>query len=140
MGIGISTGDSRAQQAAEKAISSPLLETSMEGARGVLLSIAGPKDMTLQEVNTAATLISNHSDADANIIFGAVLDESLGDEMRVTVIAAGFDRDRRGGFSTQAPQGVASGRLSRPSIFDDPDDDLTDPGVDTMDIPGFVQG
>jgi cell division protein FtsZ len=141
MGVGRSTGDSRAQQSAEKAISSPLLETSMEGARGVLLSIAGPRDMTLHEVNTAASIISDHSDADANIIFGAVLDENLGDEMRVTVIAAGFDRDRKGGFSTQSQvQAVASGRSTRPSILDQGDDDETDPGTGGLDIPGFVQG
>jgi len=133
MGIGHSTGDSRAQQAAEKAISSPLLETSMEGARGVLLSIAGPRDMTLHEVNTAATLISDHSDADANIIFGAVIDETLGDEMRVTVIAAGFDHDRRGGFSTQSPS------TRRPGILGDLHDEET-AGTDEMDIPGFVEG
>lgn len=141
MGVGRSTGDSRAQQAAEKAISSPLLETSMEGARGVLLSIAGPRDMTLHEVNTAASIISDHSDADANIIFGAVLDENLGDEMRVTVIAAGFDRDRKGGFSTQGQnQGLVSGRTPTPSILDHHDDDETDPGTGGLDIPGFVQG
>jgi cell division protein FtsZ len=138
MGIGRSTGDSRAQQSAEKAIASPLLETSMEGARGVLLSIAGPRDMTLHEVDTAASLISDHSDADANIIFGAVIDETLGDEMQVTVIAAGFDRDRRGSFSSQTP------RSDRSSILDGPSDDSY-PGsemsaTDEMDIPGFVQG
>jgi cell division GTPase FtsZ len=110
----------------------------MEGARGVLLSIAGPRDMTLHEVNTAATLISDYSDADANIIFGAVIDETLGDEMRVTVIAAGFDRDRRGSFSSQ------TSRSDRPSILDGPQDGAQS-GVETsatdeMDIPGFVQG
>ncbi len=138
MGIGRSTGDSRAQQSAEKAIASPLLETSMEGARGVLLSIAGPRDMTLHEVNAAATLVSDHSDADANIIFGAVIDETLGDEMRVTVIAAGFDRDRRGNFSSQAS------RSDRPSILDGAQDGAQSgvemSATDEMDIPGFVQG
>jgi len=133
MGIGRSTGDSRAQQAAEKAISSPLLETSMEGARGVLLSIAGPGDMTLHEVSIAASLIADHADADANIIFGAVIDEALDDEMRVTVIAAGFDRDRRGNFSAQPSR---SQRLEAPdTLGDDPA-----PATDEMDIPGFVQG
>jgi cell division protein FtsZ len=134
MGIGQATGDSRSQQAAEKAISSPLLETSMEGARGVLLSIAGPRDMTLHEVNTAASLIAEHSDADANIIFGSVVDETLGDEMRVTVIAAGFDRDRRGSFTAPPPSGT--GR--RPSLLEDADE--RSEGTDEMDIPGFVQG
>jgi len=140
MGIGISTGDSRAQQAAEKAISSPLLETSMEGARGVLLSIAGPSDMTLHEVNTAATLISEHSDADANIIFGSVIDETLGDEMRVTVIAAGFDRDRRTSYSPPVA-GPSSGRMRPPGARErDPDEPVERHGTDEMDIPGFVQG
>ena len=140
MGIGISTGDSRAQQAAEKAISSPLLETSMEGARGVLLSIAGPSDMSLHEVNTAASLISEHSDADANIIFGSVIDDTLGDEMRVTVIAAGFDRDRRSSYSPPAA-GPTSGRV-RPTGTRERDlgGPVESHGTDEMDIPGFVQG
>jgi len=138
MGIGVSTGDSRAQQAAEKAISSPLLETSMEGARGVLLSIAGPSDMSLHEVNTAASLIAEHSDADANIIFGSVIDETLGDEMRVTVIAAGFDRDRRSSYSPPAA-GPASGRV-RPQVTREVGEPVESHGTDEMDIPGFVQG
>ncbi|MBT8212647.1 MAG: cell division protein FtsZ [Acidimicrobiia bacterium] len=122
MGIGRSSGENRAEQAAEKAISSPLLETSMEGARGVLLSIAGPGDMSLHEVNTAANLIADHCDADANIIFGSVIDDTLDGEMKVTVIAAGFDRGRRSSSS--------AGMEFSPS----PDD-----GGD-LDIPGFVQG
>ena len=134
MGIGVSSGDSRAAQAAAKAIDSPLLETSMEGARGVLLSIAGPKDMTLHEVNAAASLVAEHSDSDANIIFGSIIDETLGDEMRVTVIAAGFDADRRGSFTTQATP------RRRPSILEDGPGDGGPDGTDEMDIPGFVQG
>ncbi|NNF69492.1 MAG: cell division protein FtsZ [Acidimicrobiia bacterium] len=121
MGIGRSSGENRAEQAAEKAISSPLLETSMEGARGVLLSISGPGDMSLHEVNTAANLIADHCDADANIIFGSVIDDTMDDEMKVTVIAAGFDRGRRSGAST--------GVEFSPS-----------PGDEDLDIPGFVQG
>ena len=93
MGIGRATGENRAQQAARKAIASPMLETSMEGARGVLLSIAGPSNLSLHEVNTAAIAISEHCDPDANVIFGAIIDDTLGEEMRVTVIAAGFDLD-----------------------------------------------
>ncbi len=96
MGIGRSSGDDRAPQAAQRAISSPLLETSMEGARGVLLSIAGPTSMTLHEVTAAAKIISDHADDDAEIIFGAIVDDALGEEMRVTVVAAGFDRKRPG--------------------------------------------
>lgn len=124
MGIGASTGENRAAQAAEKAISSPLLETSMEGARGVLLSIAGPTDMTLHEISTAASIIAEHCDSDANIIFGAVVDDAQGNEMTVTVIAAGFDRDRR---SVLRPSPI-------PEFAPRPD------GDDELDIPGFVHG
>jgi cell division protein FtsZ len=92
MGIGHGTGDDRAEQAARAAISSPLLESSIEGARGVLLSIAGPTDLTLHEVNQAADHITRVAHPDANIIFGAVVDDALGEEVRVTVIAAGFDK------------------------------------------------
>ena len=126
MGIGSSTGENRASQAADKAISSPLLETSMEGARGVLLSISGPEDMTLHEISTAASIIADHCDSDANIIFGAVVDDALGSEMKVTVIAAGFDRDRRA--------------VTRPSY---PEFSARSPGSegdDDLDIPGFVSG
>lgn len=118
MGIGRSSGEGRASQAAQRAISSGLLETSMEGARGVLLMVAGPEDMTLHEVNEAATLVKDKSDNEADIIFGAVVDGALGDEVRVTVIAAGFDRTRK-------VTGLVSGR------FSGDDDDL---------IPSFVQG
>ncbi|HJU80817.1 MAG TPA: cell division protein FtsZ [Acidimicrobiia bacterium] len=95
MGIGRGTGDERAPQAAQRAISSPLLETSMEGARGVLLCVAGPSSMTLHEATKAAQTVSGHADEDAEIIFGAIIDDNLGEEMRVTVIAAGFDRKAR---------------------------------------------
>jgi cell division protein FtsZ len=92
MGIGLSSGEERAEEAAKAAVSSPLLESSIEGARGLLLSIAGPTDLTLHEVNRAADTITRVAHPDANIIFGAVVDDALGDEVRVTVIAAGFDR------------------------------------------------
>jgi len=124
MGIGRATGEDRAEQAAERAISSSMLETSMEGARGVLLTIAGPSAMTLHEVHQAATVVAEHCDSEADIIFGAVVDDNLGEEIKVTVIAAGFDRSRR-----KETRGIASGTVTR-SI--DGDDDL--------DIPSFVQG
>jgi cell division protein FtsZ len=114
MGIGRASGDDRASQAAQRAISSPLLETSMEGARGVLLSVAGPNSMTLHEATKAAQTVSAHADDDAEIIFGAIIDDNLGEEMRVTVIAAGFDRKRAGR--------ITSGSRSE------------------VDIPSFVQG
>ncbi len=90
MGIGTASGDTRAVDAAQQAISSPLLESSIDGATRVLLSIAGSKDLGIQEINDAADLVANAVDPEANIIFGTVVDESLGDQVRITVIATGF--------------------------------------------------
>jgi len=95
MGVGVASGENRGVEAATNAISSPLLETSIEGATGILLNISGGPDMGLFEVNEAAEIISGAADSDANVIFGAVIDESLGEHMRVTVIATGFDGSRR---------------------------------------------
>ena len=92
MGIGKGSGESRATEAAKQAISSPLLETSIEGAKGVLLNITGGANLGLLEVNEAAELISSVADPEANIIFGAVIDEKLQDEIRITVIATGFEK------------------------------------------------
>jgi cell division protein FtsZ len=91
MGIGSARGEGRSLKAAEIAINSPLLEASMEGAQGVLMSIAGGSDLGLFEINEAASLVQEAAHGEANIIFGTVIDDSLGDEVRVTVIAAGFD-------------------------------------------------
>jgi cell division protein FtsZ len=116
MGTGSSRGDDRAVAAAEMAISSPLLEASIDGAHGVLLSIQGGSDLGLFEINEAAQLVSNSAAVDANIIFGAVIDDALGDEVRVTVIAAGLDQERAGrgpadaggsSFSVSAPASPA---------------------------------
>ncbi len=90
MGIGTSSGDTRAVDAAQQAISSPLLESSIDGATRVLLSIAGSKDLGIQEISDAADVVANAVDSEANIIFGTVVDESLGDQVRITVIATGF--------------------------------------------------
>lgn len=90
MGVGLASGDNRAVDAAEEAISSRLLESSIDGATRVLLSIAGNKDLGIQEINDAADFVANAVDPEANIIFGTVVDESLGDQVRVTVIATGF--------------------------------------------------
>ena len=106
MGIGMGRGEDRARAAAEAAVSSPLLEASIEGARGVLLSIAGGSDLGLFEVSAAASLIQAAAHEDANIIFGTVIDDALGDEVRVTVIAAGFE----GGEPPRRQQGVARSR------------------------------
>jgi cell division protein FtsZ len=110
MGIGSSRGDDRAVAAAEMAISSPLLEASIDGAHGVLLSIQGGSDLGLFEINEAAQLVANSAAVDANIIFGAVIDDALGDEVRVTVIAAGFDEQRPGRTATVTAVPAAGGR------------------------------
>ncbi|MEW6243063.1 MAG: cell division protein FtsZ [Bacillota bacterium] len=91
MGIGVAGGENRAQEAAKAAISSPLLETSIHGAKGVLLSITGGEDLGIFEVNEAAEIVAAAADPEANIIFGAVIDESFKEQIRVTVIATGFD-------------------------------------------------
>ena len=100
MGIGSARGEDRARAAAEMAISSPLLEASIDGAHGVLLSIAGGSDLGLFEVSAAAQLIEEAAHDEANIIFGTVIDDALGDEVRITVIAAGFD----GGHPPRPPR------------------------------------
>jgi cell division protein FtsZ len=115
MGIGHGSGEARAEDAAKSAISSPLLESSIEGARGLLLSIAGPTDLTLHEVNRAADTITRVAHPDANIIFGAVVDDVLGDEVRVTVIAAGFDKL----VSTPVTTRFSESRLS--SLLEEPE-------------------
>ena len=107
MGIGSARGEDRAVQAAELAISSPLLEASIEGAHGVLLSVQGGSDLGLFEINEAARLVQEAAHPEANIIFGAVIDDSLGDEVRVTVIAAGFD----GGAPTSRSDERALGQI-----------------------------
>ncbi|MGE2713722.1 cell division protein FtsZ [Mycolicibacterium litorale] len=123
MGIGSARGDGRALKAAEIAINSPLLEASMEGAQGVLLSVAGGSDLGLFEINEAASLVQDAAHPEANIIFGTVIDDSLGDEVRVTVIAAGFDSvspSRNPVVSPGAPsaaptQPIAPGRAGKVS-------------------------
>ncbi len=139
MGIGRGSGEGRARQAADKAISSPMLETTMEGAGGVLLSIAGPNDMSLHEVNEAAIAVSEHCDPDANVIFGAFVDDGMGDEMRVTVIAAGFETDRSRPSlrpQTASPTPGSAPKPERPKPAD-PEADATD---DDLDIPDFLKG
>ena len=95
MGVGTATGRDKAEQAAKAAITSPLIETSMENARGVIISITGSMDVGLEEVETAATIISDMAHPDANIIFGAQLDDSLEDEMRITVVATGLGDNKK---------------------------------------------
>ncbi len=131
MGIGVASGDSRAAEAARTAVSSPLLEASIEGATGVLLNITGPPEMGLFEVNEAAEVVTGAADQNANVIFGAVIDESVGDEVRVTVIATGFGtprlrRRRREG--TAVPVEVRREPVGEP--FETPEE---------IDIPSFLR-
>ncbi len=108
MGIGASSGENRAGEAATAAISSPLLEESVEGASGILLNITGGHDLGLFEVNEAAEIVQSAADANANIIFGAVIDDGMQDEVRVTVIATGFDRGRATRGAGTTPQSSAA--------------------------------
>jgi len=166
MGVGQGSGENRSEEAARGAISSPLLEASIEGAKGLLLSIAGGSDLTLHEVHRAAEAITRAAHPDANIIFGAVIDDALGDECRVTVIAAGFDHDA--GTQFRAPAFPRESVLTEeeleeedipvPSLLkeSEEEDELFQPtagpapaavrpsddggGEDDLDIPDFLKG
>jgi cell division protein FtsZ len=120
MGIGTASGEKRAAEAATAAVSSPLLETTLDGATGVLLNITGPADIGLFEVNEAAEVVTGHADPNANVIFGAVIDESLKEEVRVTVIATGFGARGRRRREPAAAAAVAGGprRIEAPSVTD----------------------
>jgi cell division protein FtsZ len=136
MGIGSSRGDDRSVAAAEMAISSPLLEASIDGAHGVLLSIQGGSDLGLFEINEAAQLVSNSAAPEANIIFGAVIDDALGDEVRVTVIAAGFDE---GGTRRARPARVSSSFAADPAPAPGPvADTYQAPAVPAPPVPADV--
>ena len=134
MGIGVAGGENRAVEAAKAAISSPLLEARVEGAMGILLNITGGSDLGLFEVNEAAEIISSAADADCNIIFGAVVDPALGDEVRVTVIATGFDGprapERRSADTAKAPAPDIFGAEPKPTF------EVSD---DVLDIPSFLK-
>ncbi len=122
MGIGIASGDNRAADAATEAISSRLLESSIDGATRVLLSVAGNKDLGIQEINDAADLVAKNVDPEANIIFGTVVDESLGDQVRVTVIATGFNDNNVQQANLPSAHTIAGSRpaprkASRPSTL-----------------------
>ncbi len=134
MGVGSASGDGRAIAAARSAISSPLLEASIEGARGILMTITGPSDVGLFEVNEAAEIIAQAAHPDANIIFGTVIDDTLGDETRVTVIAAGFDRFEAEGRGRPSPD---LGLREDESILGDEALDLG--GDDDFDVPEFLR-
>ena len=124
MGIGVATGENRAADAAKMAINSPLLETSIDGAKGILLNISGSANLSLFEINEAAEIISDAADPDANIIFGSVIDESLGDSVQVTVVATGFNSSTKSvpefGKTTTAARPATSTSAPTSSIPDIP--------------------
>jgi len=127
MGIGTASGDNRAAEAARSAVSSPLLESSIEGATGILLNITGGPDIGLFEVNEAAEVVTSAADVNANVIFGAVIDDAMGDDVRVTVIATGFGagrRRRRSGAETPVPVASASSEQDESGL----------------DVPSFLRG
>jgi cell division protein FtsZ len=140
MGIGSGSGEGRAGEAAKNAISSPLLEESVEGATGILLNITGGKEVGLFEINEAAEIVSSAADQNANIIFGAVIDEGLGDEVRVTVIATGFDRrgaSRSGGLDFSP--GRSERRPRRDVGRNDVDRGSLSISDDDIDVPDFLR-
>src|SRR5580765_5588178 len=142
MGIGYGSGEGRALSAARSAISSPLLEASIEGARGILLNISGGSDLGLFEVNEAAEVIHGVAHPDANIIFGAVIDDEMGDEVRVTVIAAGFDRWESGTEAEAPRRRHATSSTDQPGgadVFGSADDDDDLEGDDDFDVPSFLK-
>lgn len=162
MGIGTARGEARALEAAKLAISSPLLEASIDGAQGVLLMLAGGSDLGLFEVNEAADVVTQAAHPDANIIFGAVIDDSLGDEVKVTVIAAGFDKfsgevEQQGAFvASQDANGAAAAPAAPVEPEEEPDEVFTPepepqsaqpsarprqpaPEEDDLDVPSFLR-
>ena len=137
MGVGVGQGENRALDAAKAAITSPLIEESIKGATGMLLNITGPEELGLFEVNEAAQLIQEEADPNANIIFGSVVDQSLVDEVRVTVIATGFE-----GFEllARSPQRVRRRYESRKRVSgDDTDLNSLRVGDSDIEVPPFLQ-
>lgn len=137
MGIGESTGENRAAEAARKAIMSPLLETSIEGARGVIMNITGGVNLSLYEVNEAAEIVTSASDPEVNMIFGAIIDEDLKEEIKVTVIATGFE---------DKPAPPPPGRKPAPATAETTDTRSPNlrpfgnqPSNDQLDIPTFLR-
>ena len=134
MGIGVASGENRAAEAARTAVSSPLLESSIEGATGILLNISGGPEIGLFEVNEAAEVVTSAADQNANVIFGAVIDDAMGENVRVTVIATGFGaarRRRRVGATTAAEAPLPSAPVPAATPFEVPDE--------ALDVPSFLR-
>jgi cell division protein FtsZ len=142
MGIGSSSGENRASDAAKEAISSPLLEESVEGASGILLNITGGHDLGLFEVNEAAEIVQSAADSNANIIFGAVIDDAMADEVRVTVIATGFDHGRGRSVGRSQERAASPNRPRSPNrdvTMDDRQRNSLEIRDDEIDIPSFLR-
>jgi cell division protein FtsZ len=150
MGIGVGSGENRAAEAARRAISSPLLETSIDGARGVLMNITGGTNLSLYEVNEAADIVSSAADPDVNMIFGAVINEDLKNELVVTVIATGFEHTQRPSEAPRRPQQSVPAQNSRPTpisntntsrVKEEEDDKslFSMSNLDNLDIPAFLR-
>jgi cell division protein FtsZ len=147
MGIGVGSGENRAAEAARRAISSPLLETSIEGARGVLMNITGGTNLSLYEVNEAADIVSSAADPDVNMIFGAVINEDLKNEIIVTVIATGFEDNQKNAAARRAQPTVNTSRTtpissvntSRSKEEEEEKSLFSMSNLDNLDIPAFLR-
>ena len=138
MGIGRASGENKAEDAAKQAIQSPLLETTIEGARGVIINVTGGDDLGLQEVNTAAELIQRSVDPEANIIFGTVVDESMKDEIQITVIATGFEDQNENNFNNKRIDNMVSKTWEKKINSIPSNQDLNNSSND-LDIPSFLR-
>ncbi|HLR07853.1 MAG TPA: cell division protein FtsZ [Bacillota bacterium] len=144
MGIGVATGETRAAEAAKKAISSPLLETSIDGAHGILMNITGGTNLSLFEVQEAADLVTSAADEEVNVIFGSVINENLKDEIVVTVIATGFDEKRQADKQPRQRSVIshnqhASTHTTEESMHDSVFEERIKHDEDTLDIPTFLR-
>ena len=143
MGIGIATGENRATEAAKKAISSPLLETSIDGARGILMNITGGQNLSLYEVQEAAGIVTDEADEEVNVIFGSVINEELKDEIVVTVIATGFDDNKPKEERPQRPQAQTKNQQSQAKQEPRREKEQAQASFgeeeDTLDIPTFLR-
>ena len=139
MGIGFASGENKAEDAAKQAIQSPLLETTIEGARGVIINVTGGVDLGLQEVNTAAELIQRSVDPEANIIFGTVVDESMNDEIQITVIATGFEDQNEISSSGKRADNIISKTWGDKKINSIPSSQDLNNSQNDLDIPSFLR-
>ena len=139
MGIGFASGENKAEDAAKQAIQSPLLETTIEGARGVIINVTGGIDLGLQEVNTAAELIQRSVDPEANIIFGTVVDESMNDEIQITVIATGFEDQNEVSNGGKRADNIISKTWGDKKINSIPSSQDLNNSQNDLDIPSFLR-